>query len=140
MQFPGLNVNRVRKFRYFRPIHSSASAFAIQSISNLTGSPYLALISNGLSQNLEVSSTLLLAIIFTMLEVMFLNLFELFGQTNHQRWLFVPVKDRIYNSRPFAVQLEGFNQNLLFTAFRNHFQPRKLRNKRKLIYIRRNCG
>lgn len=45
---------------------------------------------------------------------MFLNLFELFGQkqTIKGGYLF-QVKDRIYNSRPFAVQLEGFNQSLL---------------------------
>ena len=88
----------------------------------LSGSPYLALISNGLSQK---SGSFFYA---TLSDYLYnaggdiSKSFELFGQkqTIKGGYLF-QVKDRIYNSRPFAVQLEGFNQNLLSQPFETIF-------------------
>ncbi len=89
---------------------------------NLPGSPYLALISNGLSQKSG-------SIFYSTLSDYLYNAggdvsktFEMFGQKQTVKggYLF-QVKDRIYNSRPFSVRLAGYNQGLLSQPFESIF-------------------
>ncbi len=90
----------------------------------MAGSPYLALISNGLSQKSG-------SVFYSTLSDYLYNAggdvsktFTLFGekQTIKGGYLF-QVKDRIYNSRPFSVRLERYNQGLLSQSFENIFNP-----------------
>lgn len=90
----------------------------------MEGSPYLALISNGLSQKSG-------SVFYSTLSDYLYNAggdisksFTLFGQkqTIKGGYLF-QVKDRIYNSRPFSVKLENFNQGLLSQPFETIFNP-----------------
>ncbi|SFI11807.1 outer membrane beta-barrel protein [Halpernia frigidisoli] len=89
---------------------------------NLTGSPYIALISSGLSQKSG-------SFFYSTLNDYLYNgggdlskSFELFGQKQTVKggYLF-QVKDRIYNSRPFSAQMNGFNQNILTQPFETIF-------------------
>ncbi|ROI06381.1 TonB-dependent receptor [Chryseobacterium sp. G0240] len=91
---------------------------------DMAGSPYLALISNGLSQKSG-------SVFYSTLSDYLYNAggdvsktFTLFGekQTIKGGYLF-QVKDRIYNSRPFSVRLENYNQGLLSQPFETIFNP-----------------
>lgn len=91
---------------------------------DITGSPYLALISNGLSQKSG-------SVFYSTLSDYLYNAggdlsktFTMFGQkqTIKGGYLF-QVKDRIYNSRPFSVKLGGYNQGLLSQSFETIFNP-----------------
>lgn len=91
---------------------------------NLTGSPYIALISSGLSQKSG-------SFFYSTLNDYIYNAggdlsktFNLFSQkqTIKGGYLF-QVKDRIYNSRPFSAQMNGFNQNILTQSFETIFNP-----------------
>lgn len=90
----------------------------------MPGSPYLALISNGLSQKSG-------SVFYSTLNDYLYNAggdlsktFTLFGQkqTIKAGYLF-QVKDRVYNSRPFSVRLEKYNQGLLSQPFETIFNP-----------------
>lgn len=118
----GLNVNWYGSFGILDQYIPQLQRLQYNQYPNLTGSPYLALISNGLSQKSG-------SFFYSTLSDYLYNAggdvsksFELFGQkqTIKGGYLF-QVKDRIYNSRPFAVQLEGFNQNLLSQPFETIF-------------------
>ncbi|MDV7697133.1 TonB-dependent receptor [Chryseobacterium soli] len=91
---------------------------------DITGSPYLALISNGLSQKSG-------SVFYSTLSDYLYNAggdlsktFTMFGQKQTVKggYLF-QVKDRIYNSRPFSVRLAGYNQGLLSQPFETIFNP-----------------
>ena len=89
---------------------------------DLAGQPYLALISNGLSQKSG-------SFFYSTLSDYLYNAggdlaktFTLFGQKQTVKggYLF-QVKDRIYNSRPFSVKLENYNQSLLSQSYETIF-------------------
>ncbi|NIF04440.1 TonB-dependent receptor [Chryseobacterium sp. Tr-659] len=102
---------------------------------NLPGSPYLALISNGLSQKSG-------SVFYSTLSDYLYNAggdisktFTMFGQkqTIKGGYLF-QVKDRIYNSRPFSVRLENFNQGLLSQPFETIFNPENFGTNGKFTF------
>lgn len=91
---------------------------------NMEGSPYLALISNGLSQKSGSVFNSTLSDYLYNAGGDISKTFTLFGQkqTIKGGYLF-QVKDRIYNSRPFSVRLEKYNQGLLSQPFESIFNP-----------------
>lgn len=123
-KFTGLNLNWYGSFGILDQYLPMLQRLQYNEYTNLPGSPYLALISNGLSQksgsffNSNLNDYLYNA------GADLSKSFELFGQkqTVKAGYLF-QVKDRIYNARPFSVQLQGFNQALLAQSFETIFNP-----------------
>ncbi len=123
-KFAGLNLNWYGSFGVLDQYVPMLQRLQYNQYTNLAGSPYLALISNGLSQKSG-------SFFYSTLNDYLYNAggdlsksFELFGQKQTVKggYLF-QVKDRIYNSRPFSARLAGFNQTLLSQPFETIFNP-----------------
>ncbi|MDN3691878.1 TonB-dependent receptor [Chryseobacterium tructae] len=120
----GLTVNWYGSFGILDQYIPLLQRLQYNQYTNMEGSPYLALISNGLSQKSG-------SVFYSTLSDYLYNAggdvsksFTLFGQkqTIKGGYLF-QVKDRIYNSRPFSVRLEKYNQGLLAQPFETIFNP-----------------
>ena len=120
----GLTVNWYGSFGILDQYIPLLQRLQYNQYTNLPGSPYLALISNGLSQKSG-------SVFYSTLSDYLYNAggdvsktFTMFGQkqTIKGGYLF-QVKDRIYNSRPFSVRLERYNEGLLSQPFETIFDP-----------------
>ncbi|UBB89614.1 TonB-dependent receptor [Candidatus Kaistella beijingensis] len=120
----GINFNWYGSFGILDQYIPQLQRLQYNQYKDIAGSPYLALISNGLSQKSG-------SFFYSTLNDYLYNAggdlsktFDLFGQkqTIKGGYLF-QVKDRIYNSRPFSVRLNGFDQSLLSQSFETIFNP-----------------
>lgn len=95
----------------------------------VAGSPYLALISNGLSQK---SGSLFYSTLNDYLYNAGADVSKSFEMLDQKQTVKVgylfQVKDRIYNSRPFAAKLANSNQNLLQQPFETIFSAENFGN------------
>lgn len=123
-KFAGLTMNWYGSFGILDQYTPMLQRLQYVQHAGTTGDRWLALISNGMSQKSG-------SFFYSTLSDYLYNAggdlaksFELFGQkqTIKGGYLF-QVKDRIYNSRPFAVSLENSNQNLLSQPFETIFNP-----------------
>ena len=120
----GLNFNWYGSFGILDQYVPQLQRLQYNEYPNLTGSPYIALISSGLSQK---SGSFFYSTLNDYLYNAGADLsktFEIWGQkqTIKGGYLF-QVKDRIYNSRPFSAQMNGFNQSILTQPFETIFDP-----------------
>lgn len=131
----GFNVNWYGSFGILDQYIPLLQRLQYNQYTNMDGSPYLALISNGLSQKSG-------SVFYSTLSDYLYNAggdisktFTLFGQkqTIKGGYLF-QVKDRIYNSRPFSVRLERYNQGLLSQPFETIFNPGNFGNDGRFTF------
>lgn len=118
----GLNFNWYGSFGILDQYIPQLQRLQYNEYPTLSGSPYIALISSGLSQKSG-------SFFYSTLNDYLYNgggdlskTFDLFSQkqTIKAGYLF-QVKDRVYNSRPFSAQLGGFDQNTLIQPFETIF-------------------